>query len=457
LTGDKEGVLGEDVKRDLEEEAARPSRRIWLLGSMRSRAMLLGGIYLLGMMVLAGGSAPGVKQILEARETEGQQTGSGMGGAANETPELHVLWEASYEGHAGRCIIPSSQGGYAVCGDKGGEAWVLRIDDAGHKLWDTALGGEARALVGVVETEDGGCVAVGQVLPYEAYADADIFIIRLDRDGGLVWNMTYGTERAGQPMMDQAQGIVPSDDGGFVVAAVVWDSRYGESTYLLKINGDGEKVWENQCGSAGPSCITPTEDGGFLVVAGGLIEVDRDGNEVRARHFERWILPRAVIEAVDGGYLVVGRITNLNTPNRDQNLYAARIDEGWETVWERSYGEPNCTEVMSGAASGIATPDGYVLICDRNLEEGYILGIDQNGTMLWDSTTPAVPKSIVPSPEGGFVTTGCPMFVASFYEGELPLPEPISETFGVLGLVSIVSVLVLAIIVPTAVILSKQR
>ncbi len=61
----------------------------------------------------------------------------------------------------------------------------------------------------------------------------------------LVWAKTYGSSES-----DQATSIVECGDGRFIVAGTTTSFDADESVYLLKIDSNGDKVWEKTYGGS---------------------------------------------------------------------------------------------------------------------------------------------------------------------------------------------------------------
>ena len=73
----------------------------------------------------------------------------------------------------------------------------------------------------------------------------------------LVWEKTYGGSES-----DQAFDIVETGDGGFIVAACILSFEPPGDVYLLKIDGDGSKLWEKAYGG------TEYDEGSSIVQSG---------------------------------------------------------------------------------------------------------------------------------------------------------------------------------------------
>ena len=108
--------------------------------------------------------------------------------------------------------------------------------------------------------------------------DADFWILKLDPQGEIEWQKTYGG-----PRFDLAHSIQQTQDGGYVVGG--WTRSYGageEDVWVLKLDPDGEIEWQKTYGGAGfdsAHSIRQTEDGGY-VIAGETESFGAGGTDV---------------------------------------------------------------------------------------------------------------------------------------------------------------------------------
>ena len=135
------------------------------------------------------------------------------------------------------------------------------------KVWEKTYGGSKYDIVkAVVSTEDRGFIVAGNTNSFgENFSD--IYLIKIDENGNKVWERTYGGKYG-----DEASAITKVKDGGFIVAGNIESFDNGfegiYDIYLIKIDENGNKVWEKTYGRKGwdkVSAITKTIDGGFIV------------------------------------------------------------------------------------------------------------------------------------------------------------------------------------------------
>jgi hypothetical protein len=184
-------------------------------------------------------------------------------------------WSRTYGGtsiDAATAIAPTSDGGYVVAGGTNSfgagwsDVWVLKLDGSGNVVWQKTYGGTGQdGASAIAPTSDGGYVVAGSTNSFGA--SDDVWVLKLDGQGNVVWQKTYGGTS-----FDAASAIVPTSDGGYVVTAEAvsfWVSGAGASdVWVLKLDGSGNVVWQKAYGGTGidaARAIAPTSDGGYVV------------------------------------------------------------------------------------------------------------------------------------------------------------------------------------------------
>lgn len=203
-----------------------------------------------------------------------------------------ILWQNGYGGSdidTPQSMSPAMDGGYIlvgytsssdgnVTGYHGGfsDGWVVKVDSVGGLQWQKVLGGTAWDLLqGVVQTEDGGYVVVGQSASNDGdvsgnHGGADGWAVKLDAEGNLVWQRTLGGSGN-----DQLNSVVATADRGFVAVGAT-NSSDGDVSYnlggfdgwVVKLDSLGNLQWDLPLGGSGTdnlSCVRQADDGGFLL------------------------------------------------------------------------------------------------------------------------------------------------------------------------------------------------
>ncbi len=87
----------------------------------------------------------------------------------------------------------------------------------------------------IQQTTDGGYIVAGVTGLFES-GSSDAYILKLNSDGSLAWQKTYGGNG-----YDAASSIQQTTDGGYIVAGVTKSFGAGyEDVYILKLDSNGE-------------------------------------------------------------------------------------------------------------------------------------------------------------------------------------------------------------------------
>jgi hypothetical protein len=239
----------------------------------------------------------------------------------------NVIWAKTYGGTSwdvARSVQQTSDGGYIVAGYTdsfgagGPDFFLIKIDANGNISWAKTYGGTysdwARS---VQQTSDGGYIVAGYTLSFGAGYE-DIFLIKTDANGNVQWAKTYGGTSG-----DLAYSVHQTSDGGYIVAGTTGSFGAGGSDiFLIKTDANGNIIWAKTYGGTYydyASSVHQTSDGGYIVAgrtisfgAGSwnifLIKTDANGNIIWAKTYggTDWDYASSVHQTSDGGYIVAG-------------------------------------------------------------------------------------------------------------------------------------------------------
>lgn len=168
--------------------------------------------------------------------------------------------------------------------------WVLKLAANGTILWDKTIGGDDfDSLTDFFEAGDGNYIVAGTSNSSNtgdktdvSRGASDIWILKLNPSGTILWQKTIGGQG-----YDSLGKIIPTSDGGFIIASrsaspvsgEKTENSYGASDYwIIKLDTNGIIQWQKTIGGSNtdiPATIIPTSDGGYLV--GGLSNSSTSG------------------------------------------------------------------------------------------------------------------------------------------------------------------------------------
>jgi hypothetical protein len=196
------------------------------------------------------------------------------------------------------------------------DAFIVRLDAKGKVKWEKLYGGSTLdAAYSILQTSDGGFIFAGgsqsrdgdvQGVHGDTTLDpffrfqSDVWVVRLDSLGKLLWQKCYGSYG-----FDGANSIISSGDGGFIIGAITdsadgdvskhyWNSDPDKEAYdiwILKIDSVGHLLWEKTFGGTeneGLGPIIHTVDGGY-VFCGNTFSSDGDVTKLYLKGPDIWI------------------------------------------------------------------------------------------------------------------------------------------------------------------------
>ncbi len=239
------------------------------------------------------------------------------------------------KGSLARDIQQTSDGGYIIVGavwnyfDLGTEwdVYLVKTDENGNKTWEKAFDlfgmSENDWAWSVQQTSDGGYIIGGWTLAYVVTRLDDAFLLKIDAYGNKLWEKNYGGAD-----IEDTRSAQQTSDGGYIIAG--WTSSFNstkledQNVYLVKTDTNGNILWERAIDAFdkheqdGVLSIQQTSDGGFILAGntqsvggvGGnlyayLLKVDNNGNKLWENYASEGIL-RSVQQTSDGGYVVAG-------------------------------------------------------------------------------------------------------------------------------------------------------
>jgi hypothetical protein len=245
----------------------------------------------------------------------------------------------------------------------------------------------------VSPTADGGYAVVGVT---ESFGEGgeDVYLVKTDAHGELLWSMTYGGNEE-----DNGWSVREVADG-FVIAG--FTKSFGEGAYdyyLVKTDADGKTQWTRTFGGEGDDrcwALIVTRDGGYLL-AGETTSVgagDRDAyvGKISATGDMEWSktfggeasdVGHYIAQTDDGNFLVTGYTTSL--AEKDDDPYLIKINANGETQWTSVPTMAGINHTLTGeqAADGGYYLVGFTKYPERRAFAGLLVKLDGEGNLEW--------------------------------------------------------------------------
>jgi len=253
-------------------------------------------------------------------------------------PEGNLVWQktfGSFDGtgcNSGYSVKQISDGSYVIVGSNGSDVYLIKVDSQGNLVWEKTFGGtKGDHGCSVQQTLDGGYIIVGKTSSYGA-GDFDVYLIKTDSEGNRVWEKTFGG-----PSWDDGECVQQTSDGGYIIVGQTGWTTPNSDVYLIKVDSQGNLVWEKTFGGTDHDSgysVQQTSDGGYIVVGATgsvglswrdiyLLKVDSQGNLVWEKTFggtkSTW--GPSIERTSDGAYVIVGGI-EYDEANKEDVLLA---------------------------------------------------------------------------------------------------------------------------------------
>ena len=122
------------------------------------------------------------------------------------------------------------------------DSWIKKIDPEGTTIftrhYNMNILDEARS---IIQVDDGTFVMGGATEPYGETFPQDAAIIQVDREGNMLWNMSFGD----QMLQETVEDIATRPDGGYIFSGHVEAWRTGSMEGLLEEFSEKMRFWPN--------------------------------------------------------------------------------------------------------------------------------------------------------------------------------------------------------------------
>jgi len=303
----------------------------------------------------------------------------------------NLLWSKTFggsENDRASDIIETLDGGFAVLGysesndadvsknEGSQDFWLIKLDNSGNLIWEKSFGfSGADYGTTLTQTKDNGYLITGVIdvtasngLGNKAvankHAGGDIWAIKLDNSGNLVWRNYYGGS-----FTDISFGVLETEDNSFIIAGSsdsndvdISNNKGSYDFWIIKISSTGNLIWEKSFGGS---------------------EIDE---------------ARAITTSFDGNFVIVGDTRSSNNDVASNNgaadLWMLKIDTNGNLLSQKTFGgssfdvarsiskTQNSTYIISGSSRSL---NGDVSK-NQGQNDGWVLEVKENGNLLWQKT-----------------------------------------------------------------------
>jgi len=340
------------------------------------------------------------------------------------------VWSATYGGANNdwaNAIQQTTDGGYIVAGTTksygGGNSdfWVLKLDSTGAIIWQKAYGGtENEQAYAIQQTSEGGYIAAGNVTP-TGLGYSDIWVVKLNATGGITWQKTYGGS-----YRDEFYSLQQTNDSGYILAGITESfGAGGMDIFVIKLNADGTVAWQKTYGGTGSDAakyIRQTSDNGYIIAGetssfgavngdGWIIKLDSTGTiQWQKTYGSSSVDNTSAIQQTSDGYIAVGETYSYGAGQND--FWIIKLNTNGTIAWQKTYGDTwvdrpyiiRQTNDSGFIAAGDISPFGGL-----NLDL-WVVKIDSSGTVTWQKSFGGADfdnaYAVWQTSDGGYVLAG---------------------------------------------------
>jgi len=220
----------------------------------------------------------------------------------------------------------------------------------------------------IQSTTDGGYIVVGTTESFGA-GMTDVWLLKLNENGEKVWDKTYGGVHA-----ERGYDVKQTKDGGYIlVGSTETASNGGSDVYLVKTDAMGNKQWETKYG----------------------------GGKNDAGH--------SVVETNDG-YLIAGYTQS--SGDHFCYVYLLKVDFNGTVRWEKTVGggDDACGNFIDKTKDGGYIIVGFTKDLTAGLNDVYLIKLDAGGNVNWEKIFGAGDEDkgfcVRQTTDGGYIISG---------------------------------------------------
>lgn len=349
---------------------------------------------------------------------------------------------SNYE--TGKDVVQAPNGDFIACGGSGA-TYLVRTNVDGDTLWtkeySTTIGGYGGESLQLLS--DGSIVLVAR--------GASAIVLKLDANGNVIYSNNWNVGGNIYP-----RSIRTTTGGGFIVAgtaSVFGSGGTSNDAFVAKTDALGDTTWVRSFGelsSDGAFEVRQTADGGYVMVGSVgswsnydqrlyVIKLDANGNLVwEKKHtsgVQQWT-GYSIQQTLDGGYIATGNNYDSTAGPNFHSMLLVKMDANGDVDWVSN---PISADLDCAGLDVIQNPDSTYMAVGyigsfSNPSGGFpeyrlpLVKLDANGNKLWEKrylydyyTIPRVRgESIKPTLDGGYIIGGT-NFIEPILAGKMVL------------------------------------
>ena len=328
-----------------------------------------------------------------------------------------IQWEKTYGGNgyeAARSIQQTSDGGFIVAGETSSfssdtDVWVLKLNTNGTVQWQNRYGGTGvDKAYSLRQTSDSGYILAGETNSSGVAGGIDFWLLKLNANGGVVWQKAYGGGKD-----DVAYSVQQTSDSGYIVAGETNSFSSGGDVdfWVLKLDANGSVVWQKTYGGSKDDVgysVQQTSDSGYIVAgktttAGTIfddiwvLKLDTSGNVEWQKTYggPNDDAAYSIQQTSDSGYIVAGKSGSFGNILGD--MWVLKLKANGDVDWQKTYEGNN----SNSANFILQTQDGGYILAGETSSFGagnadiWVLKTDKSGNIGSGCSVEGLPNGTV--------------------------------------------------------------
>jgi len=311
------------------------------------------------------------------------------------------------------------------------QLFIAKLDQNGNPIWVKTLDtGSDSWMSDFTVASDGSIYATGY-RENTTTNEYDIFILKLDQNGNLVWFKDISSN------FDQYDngGIAIAPDGNIIIAGNINNDTSGYTDpFVAKLDQGGNLIWfkEIYVGSDSYAGDVAVYSDGSIYIAGNsytplhnnifVAKIDQNGNLIWAERLDTGSDSFAYGDTVapDGNVYITGQIYNSTT--NSWYVFAAKLDQNGNLIWVKDIygGLYNYESITTYECKLFVTTEASVIW-------GYINDIDTSAINVANVTTTTHPPNL-PIYDVNITVRGINPVVSNTYVPTSDLSAPVYGT-----------------------------
>ncbi len=284
------------------------------------------------------------------------------------------------------------------------DLWIIKTDINGNIQWSKSYGGSKEDIgYAIIETSK-AYIAVGSSNSFSMGGEPDIYMVKVDFNGNLIWSFTYGNS-----FFEEGYDIVevPNNAGTTAYAVTGYKGEGNgigfDDAFLMKISASGSLIWFRDFRFLFSGTILNSTGYALMLQGNNNLIVTGTANDATSTHKDvllfksdsngnlQWNYRCGSINDEEGfalapnemGGQVITGYTSANAAMA-QDILLMRTDANGNLVWTKSYGDKGTDigEDVIMTSNGNHAIGGYSNSYQPNGNQAVLLQTDMTGNLL---------------------------------------------------------------------------